>query len=367
MAPLIEGMPRPRWLHLVPQITRHRKRVWYVRVGHGPRIRLRSPYGTPEFESEYHAAIRGEKAASAPRKPGAGTLRWLWDQYRDTSAWTTLSRATQRQQINIMSHVLETAGTMPLAEMTRAHIVAGRERRKDTPSQANNFLNTMRSLFKWAKESEHLAADPTEDVKIVPRPKTGGFRVWTEDEIERFEAHWQIGTRERLALDLLLYTGLRRGDVVRLGRQHVRDGEFRIRTEKNGVEVIAPILPPLARSIEATKTGDLSFICGDRGRPRTKESFGIWFRRACNAAGCPGSAHGLRKAGATRAAENGATTEQLKALFGWTDDAMPWLYAKSAERARLAREAASKLQKNKKRKSIPSPGQKVRDSALKQQ
>ena len=125
-----------------------------------------------------------------------------------------------------MSHVLESAGAMPLAEMTRAHILDGRERRKATPSQANNFLNTMRSLFKWAKESELVAADPTQDVKIVPRPKTGGFRVWTEDEIERFEAHWPIGTRERLALDLLLYTGLRRGDVVRLGRPHVKDGQI---------------------------------------------------------------------------------------------------------------------------------------------
>ena len=72
----------------------------------------------------------------------------------------------------------------------------------------------MRALFKWASDAELVTIDPTADVKNVPRPKTGGFRVSTEDKIERFEEHWPIGTRERLALDLLLYTGLRRGDVV---------------------------------------------------------------------------------------------------------------------------------------------------------
>jgi integrase len=343
---LIEAMPRPRPPHLVRQVSRHGLACWYVRIGHGPRVRLNSPYGTPEFEAEYHRAIRGEKAASEPRKSGAGTLRWLWNQYLNSSAWGSLSRATQRQRVNVMARVLEGAGDMPLNEVTKARVIDGRERRQKTPSAANHFINTMRAMFTWAKDVDLVEIDPTADVKHVKRPTTGGFRVWTEDEIERFESHWPIGTRERLALDLLLYTGLRRGDVVRLGRQHVRDGVFRLRTEKGGVEVVAPILPPLARSIEATKTGDLSFICGERGHPMVKESFATWFRRACDAAGCPGSAHGLRKAGATRAAENGATVAQLRALFGWRNDSMPSLYTRSADTARLALEAASKLEKN---------------------
>ena len=189
----MSDMPRPRPPHLVRQINRHGKPVWYVRLGHGPRVRLKSAYGTPEFEAEYHRAIGGEKAASEPRKAGAGTLRWLWGQHLNSSAWASLARATQRQRLNIMSRVLEGAGAMPLAEMTRAHILDGRERRKATPSQANNFLNTMRSLFKWAKDFELVAADPTQDVKIVPRPKTGGFKVWTEDEMSASRRTGQSG------------------------------------------------------------------------------------------------------------------------------------------------------------------------------
>ena len=76
---------------------------------------------------------------------------------------------------------------MPLAEVTRARIVDGRERRQKTPSQANNFLNTMRALFAWARDAELVEIDPTADVKNVKRPTTGGFHVWTEEEVERFE------------------------------------------------------------------------------------------------------------------------------------------------------------------------------------
>jgi len=74
----------------------------------------------------------------------------------------------------------------------------------------------------------------------------------------------------------------------------------------------------LETSIAATKTGDFTFLINERGQPWVKESFGNWFRDVCRAAGCPGSAHGLRKAGATRAAERGGSERQLRAIIGWT-------------------------------------------------
>ncbi|WP_281407152.1 tyrosine-type recombinase/integrase [Methylobacterium sp. WL9] len=184
--------------------------------------------------------------------------------------------------------------------------------------------------------------------------ENAGFHAWTEDEVACFEARWKVGTRERLALDLMLYTGLRRGDVVRLGRPHVRNGEFTIRTEKTGITVTAPILPVLAKSIAATETGDLTFLATARGTPFAKESFGNWFRKVCTTAGVPGSGHGLRKAGARRAAEDGATESQLNALFGWADGSRESaVYTRTANRAKLARQA----------RKIPAPQTPVRDEA----
>jgi integrase len=121
-----------------------------------------------------------------------------------------------------------------------------------------------------------------------------------------------------------------------------------IRTEKHrkgkpGELVSIPILEPLAASIAATATGDLTYLVTQAAKPWVKESFGTWFREACLKARCPGSAHGLRKAGATRAAERGASERQLMAIFGWSTGKMAQHYTRSADRARLAHDAAQLL------------------------
>ena len=77
----------------------------------------------------------------------------------------------------------------------------------------------------------------------------------------------------------------------------------------------------------------------------TKDSFGQWFTRACRAAGVPGSAHGLRKAGATRAVENGATLAELNAIYGWTGEKMASLYTRSMDRAKSGEEGDDEAQK----------------------
>jgi integrase len=337
----MSAMPRPRPPHLQRQVTRHGRVSWYVRVGKGERTRIRGEYGSAEFMAAYHAAVAGEPLPGR-QKAAKGSLAWLVDRYRETSAWASLSLATRRQRDNILKHVLTASGEAPAVEITRRHIVAGIDRRRATPAAARHFLETMRGLFRWALDAEHVTADPTIAVK-APRKTGDGFHAWSEDECARFEARWPVGTRERLAFDLLLWTGLRRGDVVKLGRQHVRNGVAMLRTEKTGEPVAVPILPPLAASIAAGPCGDLAFIAGERGRPMTKESFGNWFRGACRSAGVPGSAHGLRKAGANRAAEAGATEHQLMALYGWSEPRTAAIYTRKANREKLARQASEKV------------------------
>jgi integrase len=185
-----------------------------------------------------------------------------------------------------------------------------------------------------------------------------GFHTWTSDEIARFEERWIVGARERLAFAILLF-GTTPRDAAMLGRQHIRDGVISFRTAKTGQQVTIPLLSELAAVIDATTQGrlahmprqseanlartprqseaGLAFIATPSGAPMTKESFGTWFRLACKAAGVPGRAHGLRKAGATRAANNGATEAELEAIFGWRGGRMASLYTRQADRVRLAR------------------------------
>jgi integrase len=353
-------MPRPRPPRLHRQITRHGRTVWYVRRGHGKRIRIRAESGTPEWEAEYRAALDGVPREGA-KKAGASTLRWLWDRYRETTAWSELALGTHRKRENIMHHVLAQAGEVSATAITRKHIVEGRDRRRDTPAQARHFLDTMRGLFSWALDAELIKKNPTDGVKRPAMPKGSGYAPWTEEDVERYEARWPAGSKERVWLAVLLYTGFRIGDAVRLGRQHVREGVATILTEKTKIKVSIPILPALQGILDAGPTSDLAFICGDRRQPLTKNTFSAYFRTAADAAGIAKSAHGVRKAGAIRLAHNGATVAELDAVFGWQGGGMAALYIKEADRARLAKGAMSKLGGTPVEQTIPSPLVVVRD------
>jgi integrase len=306
---------------------------------------MRAEFGTPEFNLEYQDAIAGK--IKPKDGPATGTLAWFVARYRESSAWLALSMATRRQRENILRQVLATAGSQPLGRIDRKAIIAGRERRAKTPFQARHFLDTMRGFFQWALESEHVKSDPTEGLKIS-KPKTDGFKMWTDDEVDQFEARWPRGTRERVMFDLFLYTGLRRGDVALLGKQHVRKSVITIDTEKTGTRVTIPLLPVLAQTLKAGPIGDLAYVVTASGQPMSKEVVGNLFRVACRAAGINKSAHGLRKAAATRAANNGATVAQLEAIFGWEGGRMASHYTKNADREALAKSAMSKLSRKKK-------------------
>lgn len=363
------AMPKPRPMHLHKEINRHGKTVWYVRFGKGPRIRLTADFGTPEFDEQYQEALAGRK----PRKVGKtarGTLEWLWMLYCASTAWTGLSPATRKQRLNIMKPVLKTAGNDPLSKITTGAIRKGVERRAQTPTQAKHMVTTMRNLFSWAISMDLAKTDPTDGInfKRTEKSKSGGFLVWTEEDIAKFEARWPRGTRQRLAFDILLYTGLRRGDACVVGKQHVKDGVISIETEKTGMWVHVPIQPELQLTLNSGPLGDLTFIGNPaNGNGITKEALGNFFREACDAAGVKKSAHGLRKAAATNAADNGATESELEAMFGWSGGQMASLYTRSANRKRLSVNAKSKMARTKTETSIPSPDHKVRASGEKDQ
>lgn len=354
---MIADMPRPRKPHLHRERNRHGTHVWYVRKGQGPRFRLRGEYGSDEFNRQYDLAIQGKLPKRG--QATAGTLRWLWDSYRKTDPWKVLSPATRRQRENIMLHVLKISGEEAFGAVGSDDIQAGLDRRADTPSAARNFLDTMRGMFQWAKARGHVRRDPTADVKPPKRRRNAGFAPWTHDDVDAYYKRWPLGTPQRVWIDVLLYTGLRRGDAADVGPKHVKDGLIEILTEKSGRRVLValPILDVLQATLDAGPIGTETWIIGERGHRFTKESFGNTFSEAATAAGVKKSAHGVRKIAATIAAENGATEAELDALFGWTGGRMAAHYTKTANRSKLAKQAAEKL------KSIPSPLAKVREEA----
>ena len=180
----------------------------------------------------------------------------------------------------------------------------------------------------------------------MKRINTGstGHHTWTVEEVRQYEDRHPIGTKARLALALMLYTGVRASDALSIGRQMEREGrlhftEFKDRNRHPKQRAI-PILPELRAVIDTTPSGHLNYLVTEYGKPyATAKSFGNWFKRQCVMAGLAHcSAHGLRKAGATIAAERGASGHALMAIFGWTTLKQAEGYTRAADQQRLADE-----------------------------
>lgn len=210
-------------------------------------------------------------------------------------------------------------------------------------------IASFRQAAEYGSLSAHSGHNPARDVPYLESNNPSGYHTWTPEEVRQFEARHPVGTKARLALALLLFTGQRRSDITRLGRQHAHNGkltftQFKGRNHKPK-RLVLPILAILQQIIDASPSGDLAYLVNDLGRPFTDAGFGNKFREWCNQAGLRNcSAHGLRKAGATIAANNGATAHQLMAIFGWNTLKMAEAYTRAADQERLAKDAMHMLE-----------------------
>lgn len=333
-------MKRPLPPHVQVERSRHGKVMFYFRRSAGaPRIRLPDPK-EPDFKAAYAAALTG-----SPRpvnRAESGTLEWLVEAYKRSAHWASLKPSTRRMRENILIRVVAENGKVPFRAIARKHINEAIDRRP--PHAGNTFRKVMSQMFAWALSVDLVTANPVEG-STRRKIKSAGHHAWTVEEVERFHARWPVGTRERLCMDLALFTGLRRSDLVTVGRQHVRDGVISIRTEKTGAVVHVPVFPLLQASLDAVAGADLAFIATSHGKPfQSPASLGNWFRGACVAAGVSGRLHGLRKAGATIAADAGATAHQLMAMYGWRKLEEAELYTRQADRRRNAAVAAEQIE-----------------------
>ena len=215
---------------------------------------------------------------------------------------------------------------------------------RTTTGGKNRLRKVLRAMMQHAVNIGLRSDDPTRDVKAAPVKAGDGRHPWTEHEIAQFENCHPIGSRARLAQALLLYTGQRRGDVIKMGRQHVRDGVLQVQQEKTKAQLSIPVHPQLQEIIDASVTGRMTFLITKFGKGWNATAFSIWFGKQCKAAGlrkC--SAHGLRHAAARRLAEAGCTAHEIAAITGHASLKEVQRYTKAADQKRLAAAAMQKV------------------------
>jgi integrase len=331
-------------------IDRYGRPRFYFRRAGFKTVTLPGLPWSPEFMAAYEAALAGQPAAIGNYRVKPGTIRALAVSYYGSIAFRSMKTSTQSVYRNIIEKFCRETdkdgqlyGDKGTATLQREHIVKLMAARAKQPDSANGLRKVLRAMMKHAIDIGLRSDDPTRDVQAI-RVRSGGFHSWTDEEISQFEARHAVGSRPRLALALLLYTGQRRSDVVRMGRQHVRDGVLQVRQVKTGAELRMPIHPILASVIAEMPASNLTFLTTQFGKPFTAAGFGNWFRAQCNAAGLPHcSAHGLRKAAARRLAEAGCTEHEIAAITGHVSLREVARYTKAADQQRLARAAIDKV------------------------
>jgi len=306
-----------------------------------------------DFMRQYAKALEGVKAQASNigiARTIPGSFDALCVSYYRSPDFQGLKASTQRVRRNMIERFRNEHGTKPVSRLGRSHIKDIIGAKASTPEAANNLLKVLRVLLNHAVDIGIMASNPAVGVKRY-RSHGDGIHTWSEVEVAQFEARHPIGTKARLALDLLLGTGQRRSDVVRMGWQHKTGEEIAVRQQKTDEPLMIPMDQNLRQALAAVPRTNLTFLVTERGATFTAAGFGNWFRDRCNEAGLPQcSAHGLRKLAATRMANAGCSTDQIKAVTGHKSLSEVARYTKAADQARLARQAVDMVRADREQK-----------------
>jgi integrase len=325
-------------------LDRHGKPRFYLRKAGLKKAPLPGLPWSPEFMAAYEAALAGQPEQIGSSRVKPGTISALMVAYYNSAEFKhELAPETRRKRRNIAERFREQHGDKRVVLLQREHInkiLMKIER----PHAKRNWLKTIRGLMRFAVLIGMRTDDPSEGIKLGKMVKSDGFRTWSEEDIAGFRQRHAIGSRARLALELLLGTAQRRGDVIRMGRQHIRDGVLSVRQSKTGAVLKIPVHSELKAALDATPSDHLTFLTTAVGKPFTADGFGHWFREMCDEAGLHSlAAHGLRKAACRRLAEAGCSEKQIAAISGHASLNEVARYTKAADQVRLARDAMTKI------------------------
>lgn len=353
-------MRHPDFPHASAYRDRHGKPRWrFRRAGRG--VQLRQAPGHPDFETDYTAALEGRakpQPASVVRFPKQAAPKslkaaWLILKQHDPE-WQALGPDIRIAQTRIAERFLTTPivegepltfGAVALDQLKRKHIKALLAERSDTPHAAAHLLRVIRKLIGVGLDQEWIENDPTYRLKY--RPSYKGWKAWPDESLDRFEAHWPIGSTPRLVYSLALYFGHRRSDVTRVRPADLEEASTNVVQQKTGKALTLPIHPNLADVLAAIP--DLPkrefVLLTAWGKPFTPAGLTVRMRQWTAAAGLPPgyTLHGLRKTLGKALAEHAATTRQLMGMLGHDNIAHAELYSRDAEQARLAIDAMDKL------------------------
>ena len=332
-----------------------------------PNIPLPGLPWSPEFMAAYETALNGQgrRREIGASRTQPGSVSALVVKFYRSAEWAGLASSTQITYRGILERFRAEHGDKPVALLQRENVRTILARKAATPHAANNLRKLIRLLMRFAIEEGWRRDDPTIEVRVV-KVRSDGFYTWTEDDIAAFKRRWAVGTKQRLAMELALNTGQRRSDLVRMGKQHIRNGRILVTQQKTNTKLAIRIHGDLQAVLDSTPSGHLTFLTTAYGQLFTPTGFGGWFRAACDSAGLPKrcSAHGLRKAACRRLAEAGRSANVIAAIGHRTLKEVA-RYTTAADHERLADTAIRALSGLEREPEVANPENRLAKSPRK--
>ena len=308
---------------------------------------LKGDPGTTEFMAAYQAAFN--TTAPAVDEAKAGTFGRLIADYLRSAGFANLKPSSQKLYKLVLDRIADRHGHRLVRDARRSDArKMVEEIGAAKPAMANITRAVLRLLMQYAVDAELRLDNPVTGLKAY---RTGTRHTWTDDELSQFERRWPLGTRERLAFALLLYTGQRAGDVVKMRRSELSGGLIRVIQEKTGAELSIPLHPALTAAIKAAPAKGVTLIGDANGRPIKRATLTLIMKKAVESAGLPTRcvAHGLRKAIMRRLAESGSSAKEIAAISGHRTLKEIERYTAAADQVRLSKGAMAKLRGTKRR------------------
>ena len=306
-------------------------------------VYLPGAYASAEFRAAYEEAIEGARVVG--RRAKAGTINQLVEAYLSTAAYRDLAPSTRDAKRRRLDRIRERIGQGRYASMEPRHVEALMEK-IGGPVAANTFRKDLAQLFRFAAKRFGFKGQNPAALADPHKVRSSGYHTWTDGEIAAFRDKFPTGTTARLALEIFLGTGAARQDAARLTRRNIRGARIFYSRGKTGQEVDLPILPELMVELAHLPTDQMMLLAhGEQGRGYAPKSLGNWFGERCAKAGLPQcSSHGLRKAGARRLAEAGASEFEVMSFLGHRSAKVASRYVAAASRAKMADSGMAKLE-----------------------
>lgn len=316
---------------------------YYYYRRNGLRLKINGKPCTKEFMDDYHRIHNGfetDEADVVYTKPDS--IAAVVSDYLASTDFKRLSDKSKKDYGNYLSIISKKFGQNPIKAFSRKVALAWRDSMAATPAKANYAMAVLRRLMSFAIDRGYIETNPA----LNPRKMAvGTYLPWPDEAIEAFLAI--APPYMRLAMQLGIYTGQRRGDIIRMTWGALKEGGIELVQQKTKRFLHIPLHTALQAQLEGVERGGATIITNGAGKPFLDDAFSKEWRRLSNQAGIDSRLvfHGLRKNATIRLLEAGCTTAQVKSITGHVTDEMVNHYSQKIDQKNLAKQAMEKLEK----------------------